>query len=114
VGENRRTDVPNSLVQGEKASVVSTIVGIEKLLSVDTVKVHVHMSIHPDVSAEDINNVIVDGYYNVDPLAGKLMHSEYTMSNVPVPIPDGAGVMRVVVKRDYEPMNRLRVSINRN
>ena len=109
-----RTEVPSRLVQGEKSTVVSTLVGTEKLQGVQTLEIHIHMKIQPDAAAEEKDDVIVDGSYNVDPLAGRLLHAEYRLSNVSVSGPDGAGMMSINVRQDYEPIARTSTASSSN
>jgi len=106
IGETWRSDVTNCFVQGEKTSVVSKLIKAEKVSGIDTLRIGVRMSIQPDAAADDKEYVTVVGYYNVDPLAGRLVHSEYTLSNVPVRGQDGNGVMCITIKDDREPVSR--------
>jgi hypothetical protein len=104
IGDTWKTDVPNRLVRGENTSVSSTLIAAERIHGLDTLRVHVRMNIRPGAAAEIQDAVNLDGYYNVDPLAGRLVRSEYVISNVPVRSPDSVGIIRVVVKREYQPI----------
>lgn len=108
MGESWRADVPNRLVEGEKTSLVSTLIRKERVLGVDTLRVHVHMALHTSTAGDgprDIPRpveVAIDGDYNVDPLAGRVIHSEFKVSHIPLNSSDGETIMNLSVNRDYE------------
>lgn len=101
VGDSWKTETTNRMVEGQKLTISSTLIGPEKCLGVDTIKVKVEMKIPPTAGALEKDFISVEGAYNVDPQSGRMIHSEYRMSHVPFTSPTGFALLDVEYATDY-------------
>ena len=84
IGETWRTSVRNRLVDNDRSVFTSTLKSVRKEGTVQLLEIHLHARLHSTASADPDEDIIIDGDYAVDPEAGFVTHSEYSVDNLPV------------------------------
>lgn len=78
-GDSWKTELDNLLLPGKKIIVTSTLVGVEKVLGIDTLKIKRQMTI--PTTPDEKDPLKLDSTYNVDPRMGHLVRDNFTLEN---------------------------------
>ncbi len=99
IGDTWKSEFPNPLLKNKTVVATSTLIGAEKLLGVDALKVRMEMSFPSTFGATEAEIVHVQVTYHLDPKSGQLLRGVYLVRNPMLPIPGKNMEARVFVSR---------------
>src|SRR5262249_20327876 len=76
VGDTWKTELNNRFVEGQKVTQTSTLVGMEKVVGIDALKVKVQMSVPFKPDAGEKETLKLEGAYYVDPKGGRKIRTD--------------------------------------
>jgi predicted aspartyl protease len=98
VGDTWQMELDSRVLPNKKVTLVSKLIGAEKINGLDTLKVETKMAIPKDQAETDF--VQVNGVYNVDPKQGRLVRAHYTLNNVQAFTPGGNFPIKVTADQE--------------
>ncbi|MFM7322043.1 MAG: hypothetical protein ACKO5K_11045 [Armatimonadota bacterium] len=87
VGESWKTDIPNPLMKGKIITITSTLVGIEKVLGKDAIRVKQESTFPSVFGADENETLVVKGEYWLDAADKSLLKMSYNVKNPVLPFP---------------------------
>jgi len=87
MGESWKTDIPNPLMKGKIITITSTLVGKDKVLGKDAIRVKQESSFPSVFGADENETVVVKGEYWLDAKDYSLLKMAYNVKNPVLPFP---------------------------
>jgi len=87
VGESWKTDIPNPLMKGKIITITSTLVGVEKVLGKDAIRVKQESTFPSVFGADENETLVVKGEYWLDAADKSLLKMSYNVKNPVLPFP---------------------------
>ena len=105
VGESWTAKVPNQTLKNDVIAVKSTLVGVEKVLGVDALKIQAEFKFATTFGAMESEIVKVQETYYLDAKSFELLRASYTIKDPMLPFPGKEMVARVLVSRRLPGVN---------
>ena len=86
-GEQWKTTVANPILKNRQVTYTSTMLGTEKVLGIDTVKVRIQLDYPTSYGTEESDIAHLDGTYWLDAKTHQLVRLSYTAKNALLPFP---------------------------
>jgi hypothetical protein len=99
VGDSWTSTIPNALLKNKTLQVTSTLVGTEKVLGRDALKISLKMEFPSANFAADNEIVHMDETYYIDAKTHELLRARYTVKNAVLPFPTGKNESQAFVTR---------------
>ncbi len=96
-GESWKTEFPNPLMRGQKITATSTLVGVEKVLGIDAVKINLTADFPSTFGASENEIIHLQVSYHLDAKTHKLLRAYYVIKNPLLPLPGTNMEARVLV-----------------
>ena len=87
VGDSWKSTAPNPLLKNRQVTFVSTLLGTEKVLGLDAVKVKVQLDFPTAYGTDEADIAHLDGTYWLDAKTHQLLRLIYTVKNALLPFP---------------------------
>lgn len=98
-GESWKVEMPNPLMRGKTVTVTSTLMGVEKVLGIDALKVLVKMDFPTTYGAQENDIAHVEETYYLDAKTFQLLRASYVIKNPLLPFPAAHVEARILVSR---------------
>lgn len=99
-GETWQTDRENRVAPGTKVAYLSRLIGREKVLNRETLRVALDLEIPTVADAGPLDTMRVKSFYNIDPKTGLLVRANYDVDNVEMSV--GQGSIKVTAHSTIE------------
>jgi hypothetical protein len=99
IGESWTATMPNPMLKSKIVTATSTLVGTEKVLGQDALKISLKMDFPSALDATENEIIHLDETYDIDAKTHQLLRARYTIQNPVLPFPKGKSRALVFVTR---------------